>query len=159
MPILKICGVILILGAGCAAAAFAVRFEKRKIAVLAGWSDLIWYIRSQIDCYLMPLPEILAGADRALLDACCFQGTGHPDLNAVYHASQVYLDQEARRLLCAFVREIGTGYREELLRRCDYYIASLGKIRARRLEELPARGRVATAVCLGAAALAAILLW
>ena len=159
MPILKICGVLLILGAGGAAAAFILRFEKRKIAVLAGWSDLIWYIRSQIDCYLMPLPEIMAGADRALLDACCFQSAGRPDLTAVYHASQIYLDPEARRLLCAFVREIGSGYREELIRRCDYYISSLGKIRAKRMEELPARGRVATAVCLGAAALAAILLW
>ena len=63
MPILKILGVILILGTGAFSAGVVIRYEKRKIAVLAGWSDLIWYIRSQIDCYLMPLPEILAGAD------------------------------------------------------------------------------------------------
>ncbi len=158
MPILKILGVILILGAGAFAAAVIVRYEKKKIAVLAGWSDLIWYIRSQIDCYLMPLPEILAGADRALLEACSFTGQ-RPDLTSVYHASQIYLDKEARRLLCSFVREVGSGYREELLRRCDYYIASLGKLRSRRMEELPARQRIAVAVSLGVAAMAAILLW
>lgn len=159
MPILKILGVILILGTGVFSAGVVIRYEKRKIAVLAGWSDLIWYIRSQIDCYLMPLPEILAGADRALFDACGCSGDRRPDLTAVYHASQFYLDAESRRLLCSFVREVGSGYREELLRRCDYYIASLGRIRSRRLEELPARSRVAAAVCIGVAALAAILLW
>ena len=158
MPILKILGVFLILGTGGFTAALLVRYERRKIAVLAGWSDLIWYIRAQIDCYLMPLPEILAGADRALFEACCCTDQ-RPNLVSVYHASQFYLDKEARRLLCTFVREIGSGYREELLRRCDYYIASLGKIRAKRLEELPARTRIAAAVCFGVAATAAILLW
>lgn len=158
MPILKILGVILILGAGAFAAAALIRYEKRKIAVLAGWSDLIWHIRSQIDCYLMPLPEILAGADRSLLAACgCSEA--RPNLTDVYHASQLYLDKETKRLLCTFVREIGSGYREEMLRRCDYYIASLGKIRSKRMEELPARTRIAVAVCLGMAAMAAILLW
>lgn len=149
---------ILILGTGGFATAVLVRFERRKISVLAGWSDLIWYIRSQIDCYLMPMPEILAGADRALFESCCCSEP-RPNLIAVYHASQFYLDRESRRLLCVFVREIGNGYREELLRRCDYYVATLGKIREKRLEELPARTRIAAAVCLGIAATAAILLW
>ena len=158
MPILKILGVILILGTGGFATVLLVRFERRKISVLAGWSDLIWYIRSQIDCYLMPMPEILAGADRALFEACCC-AEPRPNLVAVYHSSQFYLDRESRRLLCAFVREIGSGYREELLRRCDYYIATLGKLREKRLEELPARTRIAAAVCLGISAMASILLW
>lgn len=158
MPILKILGVVLILGTGGFTTVAIVRFEKRKIAVLAGWSDLIWYIRSQIDCYLMPLPEILAGADLALFEACgCSEQ--RQNLTAVYHASQLYLEKESRRLLCSFVREIGSGYREELLRRCDYYIASLGKLRTRKMEEFPAKTRIAAAVCLGVAAMLAILLW
>ena len=158
MPILKILGVILIFGAGVAAAESYILFEKKKIAVLDGWTDLIRYIRLQIDCFLMPLPEILAGADRALLSACNCERR-EKSLCGVYRSSQRYLDRDSRRLLCSFLREIGSGYREEQLRRCDHYIASISSVRARRAEEFPARRRITVAICLCSAAFAAILLW
>ena len=158
MVVLKICGVLLILGAGGLSALVLIRHEKRRVAVLAGWSDLIWYIRSQVDCYLLPLPEILARADVNLFQACFCQEP-HANLTAVYHASQFYLDQESKRLLSSFVREFGYGNREELLHRCDSYISSLGRLRAKRMEELPAKARIACAVCIGIAVLISILLW
>lgn len=158
MTILKLLGVFLILGAGGLAATYAVRYEKRKISVLAGWSELILYIRSQVDCYLLPLPQILERADVALFGAC-FCRDPHPDLTGVFHASQSYLDTEARRLLASFVREFGYEGRAELLRRSDYYVAELGRLRAKRLEELTAKTRVIYAVCMGAAILISILLW
>ena len=151
-------GVILILGAGAASASLAIRFEKRKIAVLAGWADLIRYIRAQVDCYLLPLPQILARADKTLLEAC-FCKQQHPDLTAIYHSSQVYLDTEAKRLLASFVREFGYETREELLRRSDYYMGELCRLREKRMEELAPRSRVIVAVCMGAAILISILLW
>ena len=158
MTILKLLGVGLILGAGGAAASFGVRFEKRKLDVLAGWIRLIRYIRSQVDCYLLPMPQILERADTALLEEClCRQPK--PDLPAVYHASQIYLDAEAQRLLSSFVREYGFETREELLRLSDYYMEALGQIRARRMEELRAKTRVIFAVCMGTAILISILLW
>ena len=158
MTVLKLFGVLFILGAGGFGASAAIRYERRKIAVLAGWSDLIRYIRSQVDRYLLPLPQILARADTALFDAC-FCRQPQPDLTAIYHASQLYLDAEARRLLAAFVREFGYENREELLRRCDDDIAALGRLRAKRLEEFPAKTRVIFAVCTGTALLISILLW
>lgn len=151
-------GVILILGAGAASASLAIRFEKRKIAVLAGWADLIRYIRAQVDCYLLPLPQILAQADKTLLDAC-FCKRPHPDLTAIYHSSQVYLDTEAKRLLASFVREFGYDTRAELLRRSDYYTGELCRLREKRMEELAPRSRVIVAVCAGAAILISIILW
>lgn len=158
MRMLKLLGVFLIIAAGALAALTAVRLEKRKISVLDAWIDLIFYIRSQIDCYLMPLGEILAGTDRTLIRACLCT-VPHPNLTALYHSSQFYLDNETRRLICAFIREIGGGYREEQLRRCDYYTATLRRIREKKAEELPARIRLCTAICLCVAAGAAILLW
>lgn len=158
MTILKILGVLFILGAGGLSASFAVRYEKKKIAVLAGWSDLIWYIRSQVDCYLLPLPQILERADGSLLEACDCREE-RPDLTGIYNASQPYLDQQARRLVASFARGSGFENREELLRRCDYCISSLGRLREKRLEEFSAKARVITAVCMGAAVLISILLW
>lgn len=158
MQILKILGVILILTAGGLAAATAVRFEQKKIRILESWIDLIFHIRTQIDCYLMPLGEILEQADRALI-ASCMCVLPNPNLTQIYHASQFYLGNEARRLLCAFVREIGTSYREEQVRRCDYYMSALRGLRSKARDELPARIRVTVAVCVAVSVGAAILLW
>ena len=158
MQILKLLGVALILSAGGFAAVCAIRYEKRRIAVLDGWIDLILYIRTQIDCYLMPIGEILAVADPSLLRSVLCNSP-RPDLTALYHTSQFYLDNESKRLVCTLIRELGTSYREEQLRRCDYYTSVLRRIRDKRQEELPARVRVTVALCLTAAAAAAILLW
>ncbi len=158
MVTLKLLGCLMILSAGGLAAFSAVKYERRKLSVLDGWIDLIFHIRTQIDCYLMPLNEILEGTDRELLHACMGDGAAG-GLDTLLQNSQLYLGKEARRLLSAFVREIGTSYREEQVKRCDYYIASLRSLREKQMEELPARTRVCVALCLCAAFGIAILLW
>ena len=80
-------------------------------------------------------------------------------LDALLHASRGCLCGEAARLLTGFVREIGGSYREEQVRRCDYYLTALRAVREQQKEELPARVRVCVAVCLCAALGIAILLW
>ena len=158
MVALKLLGCLLILASGALAAFSAARHERTRLSVLDGWIDLIFYIRTQIDCYLMPLNEILAGADRELLRAC-MGGESAVGLSTLLQNSQFYLNSEARRLISAFVREIGSSYREEQVKRCDYYISALRGIREKQGEELPARVRVCVALCLCAAFGIAILLW
>ena len=158
MTALKLLGCLLVLSSGAAGALGAVRYERARLAVLEGWIDLIFYIRTQIDCYLTPLGEILAGADRELLRAC--GGSRETvGLDALLRASRGCLCGEAARLLTGFVREIGGSYREGQVRRCDYYLTALRAVREQQKEELPARVRVCVAVCLCAALGIAILLW
>ena len=57
---IRLLGIAFILSAGGLAAVTSVRFERRKLTVPEAWLDLIFYIRSRIDCYLTPLDEILA---------------------------------------------------------------------------------------------------
>ncbi len=158
MTMLKLLGAALILAAGAGAAVLALRFERRRIAALAGWIDLISYIRARVDCCLLPLPQILERADAALPQAC-FCKEPHPDLFAIYRSSQPYLDAEAKRLLSSFLHAISCLTREEVLRQSDACVAALEGLRKKRLEELVAKTRVSVAVCLGSAALIAILLW
>ncbi|MBQ9760212.1 MAG: hypothetical protein IJW16_02560 [Clostridia bacterium] len=158
MILLKLLGAGLITSVGGFAAYSAVRFEKHKLMVLDGWIDLIFHIRGQIDCYLTPLDEILSSADPSILKACMCN-TPHPDLHALLEASSPYLAQESRRLLSGFVREIGGSYREEQLRRCDYYINALRVIRDKLAADLPARTKLSVTVSLCIALGAAILLW
>ena len=158
MLYLKLLGGGLLIAAGGFSAHTVSGFEKKRLSVLDAWIDLIFYIRGKIDCYLMPLDEILSSADQELLKACMCSDP-HPTLRALLDRSSVYLTEEPKRLLNAFVKEIGSSYREEQLRRCDYYIQTLRSEREKIAKELPARLRLSVSLSLCAAFAAAILLW
>ena len=156
--VLKLLGCLLILTAGGIAALMTVAYEKKRIALLEGWIDLIFHIRNQIDCYLTPIGEILATTDRELMSAC-MGNAADKSPTALLNRCSVYLSDEARRLLTAFSREIGSSYREEQVKRCDYYMEALRRLREKELEALPARMRVRSVICLCLSAGIAILLW
>lgn len=150
-------GALLILLVGGVAAYSTVRYEKKRLSVIDGWIDLILYIRGQIDCFLLPLDEILQRSDRRILDAC-MSPENATDLRAIYRASSIYLDGEVKRLLEGFVREAGAS-REEQLRLCDYYIAALRTQRERIALALPTRVRLCAVLCICISCGTAILLW
>ena len=158
MIIVKILGAVLILSVGGIAAFSAVRYEKKRLRVIDGWIDLILYIRSQIDCYLTPIDAILQREDRPSPDEANGEGA-RTDLPAILNASRVYLDGDAKRLLERFVCEIGSSYREDQLKRCDYCVNALRTQRERIAAELPRRTRLCSALCLCVAIGTAILLW
>lgn len=148
----------MLLGVGALAARYLSLYEKQRLRAIDGWLDLIFHIRTQIDCYLTPIGEIFATADRNLLLSC--MGNGREDSPAaLLRHSRLYLGQDAARLLESFAREIGASYREEQIKRCDYYIAALQNLRQKRTEELPARLRTKVSLCICGALAAVILLW
>ena len=155
---IKLLGAGLVLSVGVISAFGTVRYEKKRLSVLDGWIDLILYIRSQIDCYLTPLGDILANGDPSLLRACMSEGN-ETDLEAILRASSIYLDGNAKRTLEGFVREIGSGYREEQVKHCDYCISVLRRERERMSAELPLRVRLYAALFICISLGTAILLW
>ena len=154
----KLIGGLMLLGVGILAVGGLTVYEKRRLTVLEGWLDLIFYIRTQIDCYLTPIGEIFSTVDRDLLMACMGTGTERSPAQLL-RRSRIYLGRDACRLLDSFVREIGGCYREEQVKRCDYYLDALQKHRQGLTEELPARLRARAAVCICVALGAVILLW
>lgn len=155
---LKLLGVLLILSVGVFSAFVSVQYEKKRLTVVDGWIDLILYIRGQIDCYLLPIDDILSGGDRALFEAC-MSPSNAADLPAMLEASGIYLDGDAKHTLESFVREIGAGYREEQLKRCDFFISSLRNQRERIAAALPMRIRLCATLCICLSLATAILLW
>ena len=155
--ILKLFGSALLLAVGMAVAYQNARREKQRLEVLDAWIALLRFLRNQIDCYLRPLEEILADPNAPTIPH------GEPDavptLPALLAASTPLLEPEGERLLAAFVREIGTSYRREQVRRCDAYLTALGELRARQAEGLPARVRAASTLLLCATLGVALLLW
>lgn len=155
---LKLLGALLILSVGVFSAFVSVQYEKKRLTVVDGWIDLILYIRGQIDCYLLPIGDILSGGDRALFEAC-MSPSNAADLPAMLEASGIYLDGDAKHTLESFVREIGSGYREEQLKRCDFFISSLRTQRERIAAALPMRVRLCATLCICLSLATAILLW
>lgn len=158
MTVLKLLGAILILGVGAICARGSVQYEKKRLRILDGWIDLIFYIRTHIDCYLMPLGEILA-AGREEIPELYVHADAATDLHAILRASVIYLDGDAKRLLERFVREIGSSYREEQVHRCDYYITALRALREQYAAELPTRLRISVTLSLCVSLGTAVLLW
>ena len=154
----KILGALLILLAGGGMAVTLAGFEKKRLSVLDGWLELLTHIRGQIDCYLMPLDDILNASDTELLRACGGNGKCR-SLRALFQASFPYLDRESRRLLSSLLREIGSSYREEQLKRCDFYLDALRMRREKIFEELPSRLKTGVTISICTALGVTVLLW
>lgn len=159
MLFFKILGSVMVLCSGAGAAFFSVRYEGARLRTLDAWIDLILFIRGQIDCYLMPLDEILRKADTALPEGSPFGHAGAQSLDALLHQSKIYLSTDTHRLLSSFVREIGSSYREDQLKQCDYYIQALRSQRQEVASQLPSRIKLSATLCLCLALGTAILLW
>ena len=167
--IYKLLGTLLLLGAGGYVSLAVNRFERRRLSVLDGYVSLIQYIKGQIDCYAMPLTDILARADPALIAACL--GLDAPravqsapweeiiPLPTLIHESRLYLEPESERLLTTFTGELGAVFRAEQVARCDYYLEALTRQRSKLAEALPARLRVGSTLCMCCAVAVTILLW
>ena len=152
MLIYKILGSALMVSSGCFLALCGSRYEKRRVAVLDAFLRLMLYIKGQIDCFALPLGEILAKADREAL------GKGDT-FSALVEENRAYLDRESRTLLNHFAAELGATGREDQKRRCDYYISLLTERRGRVSCEAPMRTKVGATLWLCSAVCIAILLW
>ncbi|CDC63840.1 unknown [Clostridium sp. CAG:448] len=158
MLLFKIIGTLFVCGAGIGFTVFAIRFERCKLQILDAYIALIFYIKGQIDSCAMPIGEILRGAGRALAEFPALAVIS-PDEDPIDKSSVYYLDRESLRLLRSFFSELGSLYREEQLRRCDYYIEALTSQRQKLHEMLPARLRLVCTLVLCTAAGITILLW
>ncbi len=155
---LKLLGALLIISIGGFAAVTSVRYERRRVSVIDGWIDLIFYIRGQIDCYLLPIGEILEKGD-SYLNTAKLSYEGAANLNAILEASSIYLDGDVKRLLEGFVSEIGDCYREEQVRRCEYYMNALSAQRDKIAANAPIRIKLSATLCMCIALGTSILLW
>ena len=171
--IYKALGSLLLVLVGGYLALSVSRYERRRLLVLDAYLSLIYHIKGQIDCYAMPIRDILAMMDPALLAVCLgaedvdmvrewlsrHLSSPESPLPVLVEEGRLYLSPEAERLLASFARELGATHRNDQVARCEHYIAVLGEERHRLVETLSTRIRVGGTLCLCAAVGAAVLLW
>ena len=134
------------------------RFEERRLRTLDGLIALITYIKGQVDCFALPIKEILSRLPAEIFYDCnCPEGAD--SIDEIVAECRIYLEEESLRLVEAFASEFGSTFREEQLRRCDYYISSLGAERHVLVDEVTKRSRVGSALWICSSLAILILLW
>ena len=158
MITVKLVGALLIGLSGVIMSISYRRFQLRKLCTVDGFISLFFYIKGQIDCFSRPRSEILHSLPAEVFCACnCPKGA--ETLEEMVEASRIYLDEESLRLVSSFASEFGSTFKDEQLRRCDYYINALGEERKRVFASVSTRSRAGGALWIFACLGLVILLW
>lgn len=150
-------GLLLLLLCGVLTGIGAVSFERRRYRQAEGFLALLRHVRAQIDCFSTPLRGIFADCDVGIW-ADCGAKQAPQELPSLLRSVPLYLPQEVCRLLFDLGERLGTGYREEQLRCCDYFLERLVPICDKMRAELPKRERMALFLPVAAAAVLALML-
>ena len=158
MMTLKLIGSLLFALSGVVMAISYSRFQTKKLNTIDGFMSLLFYIKGQIDCFARPRSEILSTLPAEVFCACnCPRGA--ETLEELVEASRIYLDDEPLRLVASFAAEFGSTFRDEQLRRCDYYISALSEERRRVFSEVQSKSRAGSALWICACVGIIILIW
>ncbi len=151
-------GAILILLAGLEGARRLCKSAEKEVAGVDAYLSLLRYVRTQIDCYALPIGEIFKRCSDELLFLCGWRQKEAPSSFDELIASARIADKEAKNIIFEFCSDFGRNYREEQLKRCDWSINALEKCRERLAGEVPNKKKLNLTLCLSASAALIILL-
>ena len=151
-------GAIVIAWCGLEGARRLNRRVQSDICVIDAYISLLRYIRTQIDCYALPIGEIFEKCDWSLLSLCGWERKDTPsEFKELFFHSNIR-DKMTRDIISEFSADFGRNYRDEELKRCEGCIAALEAERVRLATEMPNRKKLNLTLCLSAS-LALIILF
>ena len=121
----KVLGALLMMGTGIAFGVTLSAFERRRCRQAEGFLVLLRHIKLQIDCFSLPVCRILTGCDGRILTDCGVESETLRDFSSLLDGTRLYVPEEFYRLLREFGRQLGSSYREDQLRCCDYFLERL----------------------------------
>ncbi|MBE6577519.1 MAG: hypothetical protein E7653_05220 [Ruminococcaceae bacterium] len=158
MSALKVVGVLIVAISGIVASYTLNAAARRSLEQTEGFIALIRRLRSDIECFAMPLPSALARCPAEVYVKCGYVAQDAPRSVLSFVEACAVSDAESCKAMRAFARSIGRGYREEQLAICDYYTDMLEERRQRLYEQLPNKTKRNSAMCLCGALAVVILL-
>lgn len=103
-----------------------IRDHKTGLQELEALYDMISYVRDNIEHLMKPLPDIFETYTNDYLETCGFlPAVRQTDLRQAWDVQAFAITGEARHLVHDFIQNIGSGYRTEELRLCEYTIGRL----------------------------------
>ena len=157
MNIFKLLGIVFVAVGGGAICYILYKREYTALCRAEAWERLISFIGSQVECFALPIKQILSRVDGELLRDCGFRGASSPqDLRALIRGS-VIEDRETRTLAEHFCGEFGRGYVDEQTARCKYFAGALGDRKKKLRADLPAKKKLYSTLCISASLAALII--
>ena len=138
----KIIGVSLLSVGGFLCARIINKKEERTLTLTNGWISFIRYVKNQIECFGIPIEKILSECDVNLLEKIEYQGKIPPKDFSELLAGASLPNKDTGAMIIEFTREFGRYYREEQLKRCNYYLSALEERRIFQNEKLPEKKRM-----------------
>ena len=137
------------------------RMNKRaesELRLTDSWISLMRYIKGQVECFGMPLENILSQCDIGLLSELGYKkGRAPKDLLELIGECDMP-DGETAGLISEYAKEFGKYYREEQIKRCSYYLSALEEKRKQESDKLPQRKRLNTTLWIAGSLAVGILL-
>lgn len=127
MIIYKILGGALIVASSITVCVQGHRYEARRLSQIKAYIELLGYVKNQIECYLLPIDRIVAGADPVLLCRCGIDADAPCVGGAILAPVAVYGGSCLCESLERFLREFGASYSDEQVRSCERYITELAE--------------------------------
>lgn len=158
MDIFKLTGVFVVASCGIGGTYLLNLNARAALWQAEGFISLLRFLRSEVECFALPIPSILARCPEEIWRACSYKAEAVPkNIEEVIKSSDI---KDARILSCLerFGRSFGRGYRQEQLSICDECIGELEQIRKRIADQLPARIKTNGAICICSAMAVVILL-
>ena len=134
--------------------------KKRALSLerAEGWTALLGYVKTQVECFSLPIGEILCRCDKKLLLRCGFTSSEEPPLElSSFVESCDISDSETERLMRELASEFGRCYREEQVKRCEYYIGMLETRVGSMREQLQVKKKLTTTLWLTGSLMLVIL--
>ncbi len=154
---IRIIGASMVALCGICAAHMLNSDAKRATEQAEALAELLRHVRSEIECFCMPIPKILERCPRELLRRCGYEGDAPSELCELAEGCNIS-DDACRGVVEDFCREIGKGYRDGTLALCDYYIARFEECRQRLSSSLASKRRKNSTLCVSGALAAVIIL-
>lgn len=154
---LRIFGAALIFFCGVASARLLNTCARESLRQTEGFCELVRRLRSDIDCFSMPIPVSLESCPDAVLEKCGIDTRAdRRTLTVLLHGCDIS-SPEICELMESFASHVGMGYKQEQLMLCDRTLARLEEHRALLASRLPAKQKTNGTLCL-CGALAVVIL-
>ena len=132
------------------------RSEGERLEQTEGLIALIKFLRTQIDCFSMPVGEALSRCPREILDRCVGGGVSPSGAEELLESLRTY-DRQTRGIMEQLCRQIGRGYRAEQLALCDGICEQLEQRREALAQQLPLKKKRNSTLCVSGALVLVIL--
>ena len=121
---MNIIGGALILASSLGISVYLISEGKRRICACEAVCALITFIKQNIEAFGTPIDGILDTCRIDYLDNCAFgEVMRQKGLPSAASEGILTLGKEAQNDFETFAENIGKGYRDEEIKRCDYYLS------------------------------------